>query len=34
MLLAWGFTEYLAHEFTPTRDSRTSLRDTVAVRDV
>ena len=29
-----GFTGYLAHEFTPTRDPLTSLREAVAVCDV
>ena len=29
-----GFTGYLAHEFTPTRDPLTSLREAVAICDV
>jgi len=29
-----GFTGYLAHEFTPTRDPLTSLREAVALCDV
>jgi hydroxypyruvate isomerase len=29
-----GFTGYLAHEFEPTRDPLTSLREAVALCDV
>ena len=29
-----GFSGYLAHEFTPTRDPLTSLREAVAICDV
>jgi hydroxypyruvate isomerase len=29
-----GFTGYMAHEFTPTRDPLTSLREAVALCDV
>jgi len=29
-----GFSGYFAHEFTPTRDPLTSLREAVAICDV